>query len=86
MSNLRSVHDILTRSDVYMPVGIIQIKPSKYQCVCPWCAQDVGNPIKAKEYGELYEKCLEEMSTHMLIYSNKNVNVTPQNLKIKAII
>jgi hypothetical protein len=58
----RQVSDILTIGEA--PLSFLQIKPGKYETVCPWCAKDLGK-VKAKTYGELALRMFPIQSSHM---------------------
>ena len=45
--------------------SLIGGRPTIYQGVCPWCSQDLGTPIQATIYGELYAKLKSLQHLHM---------------------
>ena len=63
---MKKVSDILY---VPAPLSFIQIKPNTYECVCPWCTNDLGK-VKAQTYGELVLELYQIMDKHMDVCIN----------------
>jgi len=67
---MRKVSDILYTP---APLSFIQIKPNKYECVCPWCTKDLDK-VKATTYGELALKLFEITAKHMDVCVNRETH------------
>jgi hypothetical protein len=59
----RVVHDVL---DFSGPVAFNQVQKGAYQPICPWCASDVGGPVEATTYGDLYELLFDRIVPHVM--------------------
>lgn len=61
----REVTDVLMMQGG-APLAFNQIdhKNGEYECICPWCANDLGK-VKAEKYGELVEKMWTITVEHM---------------------
>lgn len=61
--NMRAVSDIL---DLAGPVAFDQVDKKRYQPICPWCGQNIGEPITSLTYGELYMELHEVIAPHVM--------------------
>lgn len=61
-SNPRRVHDIF---DLAGPIAFNQISQEKYQPICPWCGENIGDVVEAVVTGQLYFLCLTIIEDHV---------------------
>jgi hypothetical protein len=68
---IRHVDDIMWIGRA--PVAYIRVPDHRFQCICPFCAQDVGKKfsIGIATFGNLYEKLYDMMSDHIKVCSEK---------------
>jgi hypothetical protein len=60
----KTVTDILWLGDAPVSFNQISFKGSKYEGVCPWCAENLGK-VRASTYGELCSKLFPIQADHM---------------------
>ncbi len=77
----RIVSDILYLGEAPVAFNQISFKSNKYECVCPWCANNLGK-VRATTYGDLAFKLYDIQVKHMPTCPNREE--TQMIVKIKG--